>query len=160
MLFFLIFAIITLGFYPLIAYLIQSIRRKESNSPIQVLDAEFLKEKKEDTAVEWWANKRSDFNRSLLITALVSAISLLIFLQLLNAFYLNLWQLFLGFTIYLIYMGSANLVFGIGLSIEKIQSPEQSPAFRQKTYSLLFWTANVIPIIFTLLIIIKWYFQY
>ena len=56
MLFFLIFAIITLGFYPLIAYLIQSIRRKESNSPIQVLDAEFLKEKKEGLRSPWRAH--------------------------------------------------------------------------------------------------------
>ena len=160
MLFFLIFAIITLGFYPLIAYLIQSIRRKEAKSPVQILDAEFLKENKRDEAEEWWANKRSDFNRALLFIALLSAISMLVFLQLLNAFYLSLWQLFIGFTIYLIYMGSANLVFSVGLSIEKIQSPNPLDAFRQKTYSLLFWTANAIPIIFTLLIIIKWYFQY
>ena len=160
MLFFIVFAIIALGFYPLIAYLIQSIRRKDAKSPVQILDAEFLKENKKDEAEEWWANKRSNFNRALLFTALLSAISILIFLQLLNAFYLSLWQLFLGFTIYLIYMGSANLVFGIGLTIEKTQSPTPLDAFRQKTYSLLFWTANAIPIIFALSMIIKWYFQH
>lgn len=153
----LLFAIVMVGFLPLVAYLFNNFQQNNTGAFRDVLDMELLLHQKDKQPLEWWNFRRPYFNQGLLWSGLLTAVFLFLFTRFLFPDApISLWNIFFLLTLYLIYMGAANLVYNMGSTLEKVSSPDDPQAFRTKAYAMTYWIAVLIPIFIALVTIISW----
>jgi len=151
---FFLLAILLIGVLPLSIYLLRSMQqgRKRSGS----LDEDMALRGEGAEAVEWWEERRSLFNRSLLAAGLfvIAFYYFLLQLRLASAelSFRFSWRNFLFLLVlYLIYMGIANLVYNVGVFAEQSRQPAALSDYRQRSFRLIYWAAIIAPFIFVLL---------
>ena len=150
LIFFLI--ILLIGMLPLLVYIVQSLRPPNSSKVPMTLDGDILQQQKMIQPSDWWNAKRLSFNRNLFFVGGISLFSLFVF----NTWMLPFYRLPLPFSVlflilfYLIYIGAANMVYSLGLTMEKIIEPEDRDSFRKKTYQYLYWSAIALPLLLTI----------
>jgi hypothetical protein len=141
--------ILIIGVLPLSVYLLRSLR--ESSSGKGPLDEDLTRTGEGAETIEWWEARRSTLNRSLLASG---ALVLLVYYALMRwrvaaftgeAFRVQPRQVLFLVVIYLIYMGIANLLYNIGVFVERAQKPAEPSAYRHRTFQLIFWVAIVAP---------------
>ncbi len=151
----LMIAVMAAGVFPLSLFLIRSMQHSAPKRGVS-LDEDLARPEPRDDAFEWWEERRGHFNRALLITGIVTILLYYFIIQLglgkyrFAYFQFNWWALVFQATVYMVYMGIANLLYNAGFILENIRQPEVPLDFRERTFRLIYWTGIVAPVLFLL----------
>lgn len=153
-----ILIILGTGIFPLAIYLIKTMQREPmQESAAAPLDANLALRSEGEASRRWWESLRGRFNRHLMIGGVFAIILYysLIFSELGRYQYLQFtfswWHFAFVCSLYLIYMGIANLFYNMGMLAESNYKPAFPLKFRQKAYRLIALLATVAPFVMILM---------
>jgi len=104
----------------------------------------------------WWESKRGQFNTTLFYAAISVCLStLLIWGPSFKQPRILLLEIVVIVSVYILYMGFANLFYNSGLILETINNPQEPELFREKLFETLKWIAVILPHLIPLSLLLK-----
>jgi hypothetical protein len=123
------------------------------------------KEEHKQEIIKWWKDRRFKYNRGLIIAGILAFMLYAILGSLLiaphdNDFEISLFTIFIQGIGYLIMIGIANILYGLGSIVDRSYNNSNAEQFRIKLFKVGFWGSICLPFIIPLLIILKFLLEY
>jgi hypothetical protein len=116
------------------------------------------------TSRQWWASRRSKYNKGLVIAGITAFFTYAILGSILFAddmeFEITIFTTAFQGIGYLIMMGIANLLYNFGSPADSLFNKTNDEKFRQRLFNLGYWFSFGLPFLIPVLLIVMYFVKY